>query len=413
MTTEKRNIPRATLTMKSKKRMEERERQILESDTKEEIDGVESIHETIESDDEVVAPEKMFYFRKDYKCKDQVMEWALQQYKTNQCKCPGLTKYVERLDENAHINQFVDFDMSWKSEDKLPTKGTQNEIFEHVIDTFERSASKVKKNEETSKYDMEAGKVKISSRLWTSGLTSTPKIMKTKLTDYLPDMSMFPEIMKNYDLGTSFFDVCVYNKDRKMCCLNKTKLPEDTRILERCNCDDTPLEDYLIQNVHNTDEEAKWAIADGKLEKTVKNKGKEAVADEGTSTIDNKPEKTIFECVTKSSPDAYLQRNLAEPTKFDKCINVFVKSPYCIIAESEHTASVNKMYFVVGSKYIKYKCAECNKESNDEHKNAKIAQLFASKKDTVTPELLCCNEQPKPPVNGTIAAIHDWRNVDK
>ena len=48
MTKEKRNIPRATLTKKSKEMIEKCRKQILESDTEEEIDGVETITETIQ-----------------------------------------------------------------------------------------------------------------------------------------------------------------------------------------------------------------------------------------------------------------------------------------------------------------------------------------------------------------------------
>ena len=68
-----------TLTKKSKEMMEKRKKSILESDTEEEIDGVEIIHETIESDAEMepsIKPEKKRYFRKDYKGKDKVMEWT-------------------------------------------------------------------------------------------------------------------------------------------------------------------------------------------------------------------------------------------------------------------------------------------------------------------------------------------------
>ena len=57
------NLPRATLTKKSKEMMEKRKKSILESDTEEKIDGVKIIHETIEADAEM-EPEKKFYFRK-------------------------------------------------------------------------------------------------------------------------------------------------------------------------------------------------------------------------------------------------------------------------------------------------------------------------------------------------------------
>ena len=79
---------------------------------------------------------------------------------------------------------------------------------------------------------------------------------------------------------------------------------------------------------------------------------------------------------------------MAQPTVFDKCINVFVKSPYCTIAESEHTASVNKMYFVIRGTNIKYKCAACEMEIVEKLNTPEIKKLFALKTVSNTDEEL-------------------------
>ena len=319
------------------------------------------------------------------------MEWTLKEYKTNQRKYPHLTEYVGMVDENAAIVPFVDFDMGWKSEDELPTKETQHEIFERVIDTFQSLflntiyniiaahrrmgfASKLEKNKETGKYDVETGKYKISLRLWIRGLTSTRKIMETKLTGYLPDMSKFPDIMKNSNWGTSVFDVSVYNKDRKMCCLNKTKSREDPRVLERWYCDDVPLEDYLIQNVHNTDEEAKWTITDHKNAK-----GKQVKTKDGKTTmhIENAAEKIIFDTVLKCFADAYVRRDLSRPTAYENCMITLAKNDNCLIATADHKSSTHKMYFIVGKSNVKYKCTECEQEMVYEPESTDVKKLFS------------------------------------
>ncbi|KAJ3270265.1 hypothetical protein HK104_004962 [Borealophlyctis nickersoniae] len=197
-----------------------------------------------------------FLFREDYYGNDKVLKWTLKEYVREQAKYPHLTEFVGMLPDDAKIIPFVDFYMTWANEDDLPSADEEDEIFDLVTSVFRglfnnenaKILSATRSNGHYCLKETSGGCWKISLRLFAPELVTTRKMLETMLKGYMPAMDDFPEALRNHDFTGSFFDMSVYDKNRKMCCIGKTKWREDKRVLERR---DPIVEEtkYLIQNV--------------------------------------------------------------------------------------------------------------------------------------------------------------------
>ncbi|KAI9008013.1 hypothetical protein BC832DRAFT_591263 [Gaertneriomyces semiglobifer] len=324
-----------------------------------------------------------YTFRNGFFGNDNILEWTLEDFKKLRGKYPYLCEYLGTC--QSRVVPFVDFDMTWDSKDQLPDEHTQKAIFDFTTTTFKslclnedievisayRKAGFASKVQKT----IEVGKWKVSLRLWMRGVHTTMEKLKSLLHGYIPDMTSAPDIMKEYNFGKSFFDVSVYEKNRKMSFVGARKSPKDPRVLERWECD-APLEDFIIQRVLDTDQEVKWRSIEKFTAKSVSSPKKQTkVVCSGNSDI-------VLDGILSLFPDEYFRRDLAEPKEGDHAMTVFVKSNHCLIAQGVHTESVNKMYFVVTRRNIIYKCSNCGDEIVKHHDNSKLKAFFTKKEKT-------------------------------
>ncbi|KNC96069.1 uncharacterized protein SPPG_08461 [Spizellomyces punctatus DAOM BR117] len=328
-------------------------------------------------------------FRKDYFGIDNIIKWDVEEYVNNHKKYPYLTEFIGALPDDHEINAFVDFDLSYATEEDLPSDEEEDAIQIFVLQTFESLflndlfsyrcafcrkgfASKKEKSEETGEY-VEKGKWKVSFRIF-ADLRTTHKEMRNRLLHYFPDMSKAPACIRDKTFEhDSFFDPSVYEKNRKICCVGKRKSQYDSRVLEHLDTAD-PLEAFLIQHIDKYAECAEWAIQMADQKEAPK---KQKTSTKSTKKSNDSFEQMAKEVILESFPNVYLLRDLGKADQLDHGINVFVKTKHCFLIDANHDVSVATMYFSITKSGIKFTCKQCDEETDAKpHKHTGIKKLF-------------------------------------
>ncbi|KAI9089881.1 hypothetical protein DFS34DRAFT_673081 [Phlyctochytrium arcticum] len=388
---------------------------------------------------------KTSYLGSSAKFPVQTFDWNVDDYLANQQKYPHLVDFFAKNDTifTKYIIPFVDFDMNFTSKTDLPSVDEELAIRKALKKVFsdfflndnikivgayrERGFATNKKKDKQSGEWVEHGKWKISYRLYANGVRTSQKDLLKHLKDYMPDLSEFPECVRNYSFdNNSLFDTGVYNdNNRSMACVGKTKTKFDKRILYRED-DNEPLENFLIQNVQDTDEKVKWAKKTAfdmnKKQKTPKDTLKRTNA-----VIDDTPsEECSSEFVLVQDSDSDVEKQQIQPKKKKKkdiekpvsslnpleeditnlivqtfgirksdlgpisemehAFVTFIKAPYyCLHTKCEHTESNPKMYVSVSRRKLKYQCDVCDKSFIKNHNVKIIADSFPTNDDLVKP----------------------------
>ncbi|KAI9088761.1 hypothetical protein DFS34DRAFT_689538 [Phlyctochytrium arcticum] len=371
------------------------------------------------------------YFKTSYlstskKFPVETFDWTVNQYLENHEKYPHLVDFFAKSSSitTKKIRPFIDFDMSFKSKEALPSDDEELKIREALKNIFyslflntnikilaayrERGFATNKKRDKQSGEYIEHGKYKISYRLYANNVFTSRQDLSKHLKGFMPDLSTFPECVRNYSFDNdSLFDTGVYSDvNRSMACVGKTKSKYDNRILYQED-DNEPLENYLIQNVQSDDEPVKWS------QHTAFNTKKKAIVNVPTATMkrvheddedsefvhvesdDPMQKKAKVACpetvdseecpkilqdeIIKSIVELFCIRksDLGNISELEHAFIAYIKAPYfCLHTKCEHTESNPKMYISVSRKKMRYHCDVCDKSFTKAHDNLIIAEHF-------------------------------------
>ncbi|KAJ3269177.1 hypothetical protein HK104_005168 [Borealophlyctis nickersoniae] len=301
-------------------------------------------------------------------------EWTPDEFKQFQSKYPQLCDDYTRQGDDHLITPFADYDRNYATKEDLPDEETEQKIRTKVTEDFhslflnenfspitayrDKGFASGKKLNKQGKYE-EKGKWKISFRMWAHGLYTTRRELQNMMQGTL-------------------FDQSVYDAKRSMNFIGKHKTSADKRILKRTD-ENEPLEHFIVQNVPEGAEQARWRWdrSMGVQTETISKQEKPSKNQTATSDTANDSDlKTLVECVTKLFPDSYPPRELSPANIHKNSITLFVNSKFCLAADTEHDVSVNRIHFNLTRKSVTFKCPHCDKTISREPKNAKLKTLI-------------------------------------
>ncbi|KAI9092206.1 hypothetical protein DFS34DRAFT_669475 [Phlyctochytrium arcticum] len=361
---------------------------------------------------------KTSYLNTSKKFPVETFDWTVNQYLENHEKYPHLVDFFAKSNsiETKKIRPFIDFDMSFKSKEALPSDDEELQIREALKEIFrslflntnikilaayrEKGFATNKKRDNQSGEYIEHGKYKISYRLYANNVFTSRQDLSKHLKGFMPDLSTFPECARNYSFDNdSLFDTGVYcDNNRSMACVGKTK---SKTIMNE------PLENYLIQNVQPDDEPVKWSqhTAFNTKKKSIVNVPKATMKrvhedDEDSDfvhvesddpmqkkakvacpeTVDSeKCPQIVQDEVIKLIVESFNIRksDLGDTSLLEHAFVTYIKAPYyCLHTKCEHSESNPKMYISVSRKKVKYQCDVCDKSFVKTHDNTIIADHF-------------------------------------
>ncbi|KAI8820536.1 uncharacterized protein EV422DRAFT_506772 [Fimicolochytrium jonesii] len=349
----------------------------------------------------------IYHFKESYFGGVPEFNWTLEEYEKKHMEHKWLTENFTKLGANDKIKLFVDFDMRFEEESDLPSEEVETEIRKGVDKVFTslylneditfhsafRTMGYAPKHtkDKNGKYVETGGGYKVSYRLWADGMYTTRNEMKKKLKKFIPDLSDFPDVVRDYNFKDGVFDLSVYDNNRSMVMVDKVKNRWDNRLLIKSE-PDAPISSYIIQYVEADWTPVEWTIQsdsrkrpandefvlvpDSDLEDQPQPKKKKAKYpidnDANTEVIS-----TIYDSVTKlCGKTEYLERDFGAVQKYEDAIVVFLRTTYCMLHHAEHDVSVPKIFFIVDRKKFTFKCQHCERSKTYGHKSKKILDLF-------------------------------------
>ncbi|KAI9092198.1 hypothetical protein DFS34DRAFT_596816 [Phlyctochytrium arcticum] len=354
------------------------------------------------------------YFKTSYlstskKFPVETFDWTVNQYLENHEKYPHLVDFFAKSAsiETKKIRPFIDFDMSFKSKEALPSDDEELKIREGFKNIFyslflntnikilaayrEKGFATNKKRDKQSGEYIEHGKYKISYRLYANNAFTSRQDLSKHLKGFMPDLSTFPELMS-------------------IAPWHVLERPNRSMIIESCikrTIMNEPLENYLIQNVQPDDEPVKWSqhTAFNTKKKSIVNVPKATMKrvhedDEDSDfvhvesddpmqkkakvacpeTVDSeKCPQIVQDEVIKLIVESFNIRksDLGDTSLLEHAFVTYIKAPYyCLHTKCEHSESNPKMYISVSRKKVKYQCDVCDKSFVKTHDNTIIADHF-------------------------------------
>ncbi|KAI9090501.1 hypothetical protein DFS34DRAFT_688907 [Phlyctochytrium arcticum] len=379
---------------------------------------------------------KTSYLSNSKKFPVETFDWNVKEDVQNHEKYPHLVDFFAKSSsiESKKIRPFVDFDMTFDSAETLPSDSEEKAIREGLQDVFrglflndnikiiaayrKKGFATNKKRDRQSGDLVEHGKYKISYRLYANKVFTTREDLHKHLNEFMPDLSKFPDCVKNYSFDcNSLFDTGVYcDKNRSMACVGKTKSKYDSRILYQED-DNEHLENYLIQNVQPDDEPVEWAkhttfikkkTAGKKIAKAAVKRVREDLHETSSEDSDfvhvetdaeealepaqkkvkvARPEtidsehcpRILEEEIVNLITDTFNIRksDLKKVALLEHAFVTYIKAPYyCLHTKTEHTESNPKMYVSISRKKLNYYCSVCDKSMIKKHSSTIVAEHF-------------------------------------
>ncbi|KAI8823502.1 uncharacterized protein EV422DRAFT_565448 [Fimicolochytrium jonesii] len=354
----------------------------------------------------------IYHFKESYFGGVPEFNWTLEEYEKKHMEHKCLTENFTKLGANDKIKLFVDFDLRFEEESDLPSEEVETEIRKGVDKVFTslylneditfhsafRTMGYAPKHtkDKNGKYVETGGGYKVSYRLWADGMYTTRNEMKKKLKKFIPDLSDFPDVVRDYNFKDGFFDLSVYDNNRSMVMVDKVKNRWDNRLLIKSE-PDAPISSYIIQYVEADWTPVEWTIQsdsrkrpandefvlvpDSDLEDQPQPKKKKVTPSRGEENVTS----IAHDIIRKHYPNAYLLRDLSEAKILDHAVTVFVKGKYCMVEKADHEVSVSKMYFTLTTKRLKFNCTHCNGTRNSEHGDKRLDECFDNDVEIVKP----------------------------